>query len=236
MKSFVLAAITILVGTFIVNLSAEPQQTSRTAPDLPSRTEISQLDKQFADLADSIASDIGQIKKQVADLPDELAAFNSQFNVLTARQDSFDERLSKLESKCNSCDCSTPAQDVSAKVQSQSEMLTRLLGRIEKLEGKSPVVVSSSSTSQAKSSHWTYPGGDIAAHLRDAHGVVVSGSVEDQLNAHDAIHEGRASTRTVSRSTFQTSSCPGGVCPTSRSVSSGSYSVTRLGGFRLFSR
>ncbi|MFO0940071.1 MAG: hypothetical protein U0930_04825 [Pirellulales bacterium] len=151
MKSFVLAALTIMVGTFIANINANvPLQTHDTPPDLPTRAQAAKLfDIQLEDLAESIASDIGQIKLQVADLPEELASINSQFSVLTSRQDSFDDRLAKLESKCNSCDCSTSAPDVSAKVNSQSELLTRLLGRIEKLEGKSPLVVSSSSTAHS---------------------------------------------------------------------------------------
>lgn len=215
MKSFLLAALVILAGTFILNSNAT-QQTHDTYQDLPTRAEVSQLDKQFDDLVESIASDVGRLQKQIADLPDELAALQS-------RDNAFDERLKALESKCQSCNCET-STDVSAKVQSQAEMLTRLLGRVEKLEGKSVIVaqpakvvqspvVTYSSPAKTSSQHWTYPG-DITTHLQRDHGVVVNGSIEDQLNAHDALHEGRSVTRSVTRA-VQSSSCPGGVCPAS---------------------
>lgn len=217
MKSFALAALTILVGTFIVNINANvPIQTKHQ--DLPTRADVSQLDKQFEGLIESIASDMGQIQKQVADLPDEIAAVHSSFNALANRQDAFDQRLEALEAKCESCN-SVAAPDVSAKIQSQADMLTRLLGRIEKLESKGnyqsvgfsvgygssggstgrPVQQSIYSTG-ASNQHWTYPG-DLSSHLASSHGVNTQGmSHSEQLALHDSIHKSTSSsTSTQSR-------------------------------------
>lgn len=88
------------------------------------------------------------------------------------------------------------------------------------------------------SGHWSYPG-NITSHLANDHGVMVSGSLEAQLSAHDAIHEGRGLTRTVTRSNVQSGmvagDCPGGFCPAqSGTTTTKTFSMPSRGG--LFSR
>ena len=88
--------------------------------------------------------------------------------------------------------------------------------------------------------HWTYPG-DITTHLQTSHGKQTAGmSIDQQLYAHDAIHESERGglTRSVTRMNVQSvqcmpramSNCPGGVCPTSASsvTRSSSFSMPRL--------
>lgn len=54
-------------------------------------------------------------------------------------------------------------------------------------------------TSAPVPGHWTYPG-TISNHLESDHGVATSGmSRQEQLNLHDALHEGRPVTRSVPR-------------------------------------
>lgn len=74
----------------------------------------------------------------------------------------------------------------------------------------------------ARIGHWTFPG-DIETHLRNDHNVNTSGmTMEQMLDEHDAIHESSSAAVTmvapITKSTVyypSSSSCPGGVCPTS---------------------
>lgn len=74
----------------------------------------------------------------------------------------------------------------------------------------------------ARIGHWTFPG-DIETHLRNDHNVNTSGmTMEQMLDEHDAIHESSAAVTMAAPITKSTvyypsssSSCPGGICPTS---------------------
>jgi hypothetical protein len=66
---------------------------------------------------------------------------------------------------------------------------------------------------------WTYPG-TIEQHMATSHGVSVSGmSQSDLLAQHDAIHDTIGTTYSTSTQTsYSSSSCPGGVCPSGRTA------------------
>ncbi len=92
----------------------------------------------------------------------------------------------------------------------------------------------------ARVGHWSYPG-EIGNHLAKDHGVSTAGMTrEQQLQLHDSLHEGtqvvvRSSQPVMPVVSYPTSNCPGGVCPTSTSVSRSTNSGWWLGknlGFR----
>lgn len=77
---------------------------------------------------------------------------------------------------------------------------------------------------------WTYPG-TIEHHMATSHGVSVSGMSEAELlSQHDLMHDMMGPVYQSQNVSYSSSSCPGGVCPTS-----GTTSRPRLLG-RIFRR
>ncbi len=161
----------------------------------------------------------GIVDEKIDTVREEMLAIESELN----------DKISELQSKI--CDCNELAkakpetvEKLPAKVESKPMVVQPVVQPVV----SQPVVVQPVVRS---SSHWSYPG-DITTHLQSAHGQNVSGmSIEQQLNLHDALHESKpVASRVVTRSSVQTSNCPGGVCPVNYNSTSRTYMRPRLFG------
>jgi hypothetical protein len=166
----------------------------------------------------------GIVDEKIDTVREEMLAIESELS----------KKIDDLQSKM--CDCNELAkakpeavEELPAKVESKPMVVQPVVQPVVSQPVVSqPVVVQPVFRS---SSHWSYPG-DITTHLQSAHGQNVSGmSIEQQLNLHDALHESKpVASRVVTRSSVQTSNCPGGVCPVNTSTTTRSFVRPRLFG------
>lgn len=186
---------------------------SFTHAELPKQDKSASIDLEFGDLNDG----------DLATLRSDVIAHGVKLVYHDSRLSAIDAQIIALESKAS------PVKVVAAipvKATLQTKAVSNCPG------GVCPT------TTVAAVNHWTYPG-EITSHLQTAHGKQTAGmSMEQQLSAHDAIHEAerRGLTRSVTRTNVQSvparsvSNCPGGVCPTNAAsvTRSSSFSMPRL--------
>ncbi len=236
MKTFALATLTILVGTFIANINATvPMVVTGTvsqelARELPQRTaksnyeqQKSELNLQLEELIESIASDVGKF-------PSEIAALHS-------RSDSLDKRLSALESRPVSA--VIDQYRVDDRLSHTDGMLTRMLARIEQLESRAASVgtykaVGYSSSASSNSSNGSVGGGSVGGgsigsyRTQPVYSTCSSpasqhwsypGDITTHLQSSHGVSSQGMSTeqlKTLHDSLHESqvsANCPGGVCP-----------------------
>lgn len=156
---------------------------------------------------------------------------------LENRLTDLEQRVADLEKTCKSCQCCNTAKAPQKKIAevpmvksfapplaesscpngqcpNVSKRSASLLASPQPQVPVMGAMASSIVVTKNEPGHWTHPG-TISNHLQRDHKVDPSGLTrQQQLDLHDAIHEGNVA-YTQPQVSYQTSSCPGGVCPTS---------------------
>jgi hypothetical protein len=223
MKNFVLCLVILVLGTVAVQNFTKANQNKfvSSSVDLGYDLSDSDLDKINGivdEKLDPIREDLRTVERILSDQIEDLQTKLADCNART-------EQLLKTQAPATAKSGGSSGSAVANKYESKPAV-------VKSIGGSTGTVVQNVYSQPVVSSgpHWTYPG-DIASHLQNDHGQSVSGmSVDQQLTLHDSIHESQRSgvTRTVTRSNLQSGNCPGGVCPTSASTVTRSFSRPRF--------
>lgn len=240
MKSFALCFAILLLGAAVLEgltkANSDPVKKAQSS-DLDISVELSDLDLDkingiVNEKIDPVVADLRMVEKSLSDRIDELQtklancstrcealnAASVQPSVKSSGGSTGNVTVNKYESK--------PTVTVKSSGGSTGVVVSNVYSQPVVVRSQ---VVQSVPVQSVPTQHWSYPG-DITTHLQTTHGQSVYGMpVERQLQLHDSLHQSNSSgvNRTVTRSSVQTSNCPGGVCPTNATTVTRSYSRPR---------
>jgi hypothetical protein len=231
MKAFAnlfLCCVILVLGTIALrnwtHAETEPVSVELVSYDL-SDSDLDKIHGIVDEKVDTVREEMRAIESQ---LSEKIAALQTQLTDCNTRTEAF-VKAQQAPAKASGGSSGTVSQTKYAPASEVVKSSGGSSGTVyqQKPYNSSPVIVPVVSSS----SHWSYPG-DITTHLQSAHGQNVSGmSIEQQLNLHDALHESKpVASRVVTRSSVQTSNCPGGVCPVNTSSTTRSFVRPRLFG------